>query len=101
MEAQERRDRAPRGLYRRLVEEEVLIVAGGAPRACRRWWTKSGRSGSPRLVVCDRFRRNELVDALAGLCRLETRVSFVTSIRFRGRGAKRRIRCSASPNCLT
>ena len=75
LEAQEKRDRAPRGSYRQLVDDGAMIVAEGlrapSPKilmdlALARW--------QPRYVIADRFRQQELLDALDGRCLLEPRI---------------------------
>ena len=68
LEAQEKRDMVPRGLYTWLAESGVLKIAEGLrvqPPAmlweyCRELW------GGARVVVCDRFRVADLRDATAG-----------------------------------
>ena len=68
IEAQERRDRAPWGAYRRLALSGALRVAdglrvqppGALVDAVRATW------GRPEVVFCDRFRLAELQDAATG-----------------------------------
>ena len=75
IEAQEKRDRVPRGTYAQLVESGALTVAEGLRvppvadlvDAIRTRW-------EPRAIVCDRFRLAELEDTVPG-CPLEPRVS--------------------------
>ena len=74
IDAQEKRDRVPRGQYRRLVEDGHLKVANGlrVPEVRQlvdiiRWWR-------PRLIVCDRFRHSELLDCRPP-CPVEPRVT--------------------------
>ena len=66
---QEKRDRVPRGLYQRLVDEGVLHVAEGLRvpppselhgLALRTW-------GRPVHIISDRFRLDELRDAVRGV----------------------------------
>ena len=65
---QEKRDRAPSGVYRRLAENGSLRVSEGLRvqppadlwRACVAAW------GRPEVAVCDRFRVNELMDVVGG-----------------------------------
>ena len=73
---QEKRDRVSRGTYQRLVETGRLEVADGlrvvpveqlVDRVRREW-------PSPKRVVCDRFRYDELIDHSKGL-RVEARMS--------------------------
>ena len=73
---QEKRDRVPRGTYRRLAETGALRVIEGLRvqppaelhRACVGLW------GAPAAVLCDRFRMGELMDAVTE-CPVEARVS--------------------------
>ena len=76
IEDQEKRDRVPVGTYRDLIETGALTVADGLrvqppaqlmARVIAKW-------GRPAVVVCDRFRLNELADCARGI-RLEPRVS--------------------------
>ena len=76
LEAQEKRDRVPAGLYRSLAETGALRVAeelrvqppGMLHRAVLDAW------GRPVRILCDRFRLNELRDCVFGIP-LEPRVS--------------------------
>ena len=73
---QEKRDRVPSGTYRQLVQAGALRVAEGLRvqppaqllAAIRSEW------GRPQVIVCDRFRLNELRDCSAGIP-LEPRVT--------------------------
>ena len=74
--AQEKRDRTSGGTYQKLVDAGQLVVDEGlrVPRPsllidyiCGAW--------SPRFAVCDRFRVNELADAVKGRVRLIPRVT--------------------------
>ena len=75
LEAQEKRDRVPAGSYRRLFEGGALMVADGLRvqppgqlvAAIRERW------GRPALIVCDRFRLNELRDCVGDI-QVEPRV---------------------------
>ena len=68
LEAQEKRDRVPAGTYRRLAESGALRVAEGLRvqppaalyAAIRAQW------GRVEVVVCDRFRLDELRDCVNG-----------------------------------
>ena len=64
LEAQEKRDRVPQGLYRKLAQSGALSVAEGLrvqpPAELMRGIL--GRWGAPEVVICDRFRLNELRD---------------------------------------
>ena len=77
LEAQEKRDRAPAGAYRKLAESGRLQVAEGLrvqPPAAL-WESIRARWGQPALVVCDRFRLAELQDVVGSGVNLEPRVS--------------------------
>ena len=66
--AQEKRDLVPKGLYTALAESGVLRIAEGLrvqPPAML-WQTVKELWGGARVVVCDRFRVNDLADATAG-----------------------------------
>ena len=76
----ERRDRQPRGLYTRLVKDGSLLIDHGlkmqraAPlidEVFDRW---GGRPGIA-VIVCDRFRGAETLDAVRGRCPVMRRVS--------------------------
>lgn len=65
---QEKRDRVPSGTYEKLLRSGCLRVARGRRvqppgelvRAARQAW------GHPEVIICDRFRLNELRDAVNG-----------------------------------
>ena len=69
IEAQEKRDRVPRGTYQRLVDRGSLRIAAGLRvqppidlmNAIRAEW------GGAEVVFCDRFRLPELLDVVAGI----------------------------------
>ena len=65
IEAQEKRDRVPAGTYRRLLESGALSVATGlrVPPAGHLVGGILGAWGRPEVIVCDRFRLGELLDA--------------------------------------
>ena len=75
IEDQEARDRVPRGTYQKLMDAGVLTTDGDrrVPRAetvldmIRPW--------RPELIICDRFRVDELQDAAKGALRIAPRVS--------------------------
>ena len=75
IEDQEARDRVPRGTYQTLVNAGVLTTDGDrrVPRAeavldmIRHW--------RPEVIICDRFRFDELMDASKGKLRIVSRVS--------------------------
>ena len=66
--AQERRDQVPAGTYAMLVESGKLRLADGLrvqpPAALYRAVVEEW--GQPELVICDRFRINELSDVVTG-----------------------------------
>ena len=69
IDAQEKRDRVPKGTYRRLVDAGLLRIADGlrvppVPMlidAVREAW------GAPDHIICDRFRLAELLDYSRGI----------------------------------
>ena len=75
LEAQEKRDRVPAGLYQRLAYSGRLKVAEGlrVQPPSMLWDMVTEEWGSPALVLCDRFRLADLQDAGAGP--LEPRVT--------------------------
>lgn len=77
LEAQEKRDRASAGVYRRLAAAGALRVADGlrVQPPGELWRAVVEAWGRPAAVVCDRFRLAELQDAVAGACPVEPRVS--------------------------
>ena len=77
LEAQERRDRAPGGVYRELACAGRLMVAEGlrVPPVDLLWHAVTEAWGVPSLVVCDRFRLGELEDVVLGACLVEPRVT--------------------------
>ena len=72
---QEKRDRVPSGTYERLAAAGLLMTDGArrVPRvdvltaAAMRW--------RPAAIVCDRFRLNELQDAIGGRVRIVPRIA--------------------------
>ncbi len=77
LEAQEKRDRAPAGVYRELEESGALTVADGlrVPPPGMLWRAVTESWGLPSRIICDRFRHPELVDTVAGACPIEPRVT--------------------------
>ena len=77
LEAQERRDRAPWGTYRRLALRGALKVADGlrVQPPAELWRALTGAWGRPARVLCDRFRFAELVDAIGPGVEIVPRVS--------------------------
>ena len=77
IESQEKRDRVPKGTYRRLVQAGVLKVAEGLrvpPVGMVIDWARA-KWGFPALAVSDRFRYDELRDAAGRWLKLEPRVT--------------------------
>ena len=75
LEEQEKRDRVPRGVYRKLHDHGVLLIAEGLrvqptsqliDAALRAW-------GEPLGIVCDFFRLGELRDSVRGRFPIQTR----------------------------
>ena len=77
LEAQERRDRQPWGTYRRLALRGALRVAEGlrVQPPAELWRAVTAAWGRPARVVCDRFRLNDLVDAIGPGVEIIPRVS--------------------------
>ena len=65
---QEKRDRVPAGLYRRLEDSGRLIVAEGLRVQPPKQLHDHARAlwGPAQVVICDRFRINELRDCVNG-----------------------------------
>ena len=77
LEAQERRDRAPWGTYRRLALSGALRVAEGlrVQPPAELWRAVCAAWGRPARVLCDRFRLPELHDVVRGAVPLFPRIS--------------------------
>ena len=77
IEDQERRDRAPAGAYRKLVQSGRLRVAEGlrVPPVSMLYGAVVGEWGVPASLVCDRFRLAELQDCIRGGCPVVPRVA--------------------------
>lgn len=77
LEQQARRDRQPKGLYIQLVREGSLLVDHGRrmQRAGPLVEEVFARWGDVAGMVCDRFRINELADAIGGRAPVLPRVS--------------------------
>ena len=75
--AQEKRDRVPAGTYRKLYDRGVLAVDEGrrVQSVEELWRMVVAAWGEPVLTLCDRFRLNELVDALGPYVPIEPRVT--------------------------
>ena len=67
----------PPGTYTALAETGALRVADGlrVPPTSALWGAVVERFGVPALVVCDRFRLSDLIDATGGLVAIEPRVT--------------------------
>ena len=76
IEAQEKRDRVPRGTYQKLVDSGSLRVADGlrVQPPAQLMGHLVGEWGRPVRIICDRFRLAELQDCARGIP-LEPRVS--------------------------
>ena len=76
LEAQETRDRVPRGTYQRLRDQGVLIQAEGlrVPTAGQLVELITSTWGTPASLICDRFRLDELRDARVP-CRVVPRIT--------------------------
>ena len=77
LDAQERRDNVPTGVYTKLMQDGSLSLAHGLrvqpPSAlweaiCESW-------GIPVSLICDRFRLSELRDVVGNACAIEPRVT--------------------------
>ena len=66
---QEKRDRVPSGLYRKLHEEGRLLVAEGlrVQPPARLHQAVLDAWGCPEMILCDRFRLGELQDCVTGV----------------------------------
>ena len=67
IEDQERRDRVPKGVYRRLVDQGSLRIAHGLRVPPPSILVDAIRQWSPRFIVADRFELNRLKDAARGI----------------------------------
>ena len=70
LDAQEKRDRAHRGLYQKLFDHGLPVQPPG-----QLWDAVLSEWGCPVLVICDRFRLAELEDAVGAMAPIEPRVS--------------------------
>ena len=77
LDAQEKRDRVPRGMYRVLVENGSLRVAEGlrVPTPGMLHTAAVEAFGVPDRIICDRFKLPELRDAVRGTVKLVDRVT--------------------------
>ena len=68
LEDQEKRDKAPAGLYRRLEAGGRLLVADGVrvPSPALLHGAAVEAWGGPEIIMCDRFRFPELADSVNG-----------------------------------
>ena len=64
---QERRDRVPRGTYQRLAEAGLLVTDGERRVPRPECLLERLRAWHPAVIICDRVRLPELLDAAAGL----------------------------------
>lgn len=70
---QERRDGKRRGLYQRLADAGALHVEDGRRVVKVRTLIDRVLAYRPRVIVCDRFRLGEVLDAVAGRCPVRPR----------------------------
>ena len=77
LDEQEKRDRVAAGTYQRLADSGHLRLATGlrVQPPAQLWEHVISEWGAPGLVVCDRFRIMELVDAVGNQVRMEPRIS--------------------------
>ena len=77
LEDQEDRDQVSRGLYQRLHDTGLLAVAEGlrVQPVAKVWEAILEAWGYPCLVLCDRFRLNELEDVIGNMVPIEPRVT--------------------------
>ena len=77
LSAQETRDRMPKGVYQKLYDRGLLHVDEGrrVQSVELLWRLVTAEWGEPALTICDRFRLNELVDALGPSVPIEPRVT--------------------------
>lgn len=68
IEAQEKRDRVPRGTYRALVDTGALRIAEGlrVQPPAQLWQAARAAWGAPSCIMLDRFRLPELQDVIGG-----------------------------------
>ena len=74
---QEKRDRVPAGTYQKLVDAGLLRTAEGlrVPQPRQLWEAIREEWGRPEYLIVDRFRLNELQDAVKAGARIEPRVT--------------------------
>ena len=77
IEAQEKRDRTPRGVYRALVENGSLRVAEGlrVPTSAMLHNAALEAFGTPQRILCDRFALGSVKDAVRGVVPVIDRVT--------------------------
>ena len=77
IEAQEKRDRTPRGVYRALVENGSLRVAEGlrVPTPAMLHTAALEAFGAPQRILCDRFALGSVKDAVRGVVPVIDRVT--------------------------
>ena len=74
---QEQRDRVPAGTYQKLVDAGLLRIADGlrVPHPRQLWDAIREEWGKPDYLIVDRFRLDELKDAVRNGARIEDRVT--------------------------
>ena len=75
IEKQEVRDRVPRGTYQRLIESGLLCTDGGLRVPRVETLLSLVRAWRPTVVVCDRFKLADLLDAAGGRLRISPRTT--------------------------
>ena len=77
LDAQEKRDNVPGGVYGKLMANGSLRLAQGlrVPSTAQLFEWICDRWGVPVSIVCDRFREGELKDTVQGACPVEGRVT--------------------------
>ena len=89
IDAQERRDRVPRGTYAALLDTGALTVAAGKRVPPVSALAERVLTWCPEAIICDRFRLGELQDATAGRVRVVPRVARWSSAAEDIRGLRR------------
>ena len=73
---QEKRDRVPRHTYQKLVDQGQLVIASGlrVPPVATLVKAMRAKWGTPRFIICDRFKLSALRDAV-NFCPIKDRVT--------------------------
>ena len=94
LEEQEKRDLVPTGVYRHLYRMGVLDVADGLrmqPTSAL-WDSIVMKWGIPAVIVCDRFKLLDLLDAVKGACPIVPRVTRWSEASFDIRALRKLVR---------